>query len=136
MAKTLIRDCDYRIPSTLKKTIQDYSVAYILSPTVSSYRGADGPSAVLDAMRELNIAGLPPAKETGRCDVILAAIAKAQTDCRCSVKSKHTLSLKPGVWRAGLLRWIAMHQGWLVANRKARDEEKRDGDEFPAASGD
>ena len=40
------------------------------------------------ALRELNVADIPPAHETGRCDEVLKVISKALTDCRCHMKEK------------------------------------------------
>ncbi len=43
-------------------------------------------------MRELGISGLPAARETGRCEVVLAAIAKGMTDTRYHIKDKVRIS--------------------------------------------
>lgn len=39
-------------------------------------------------MRKLELAEIPPARETGRCDVVKAAIMKGLTEYRCHVKAE------------------------------------------------
>ncbi|KAI0915349.1 hypothetical protein AcV5_003844 [Taiwanofungus camphoratus] len=78
----------YKIPDTLKKMVQDYAHATIMSPSIVSYRSPKLPAIVLSSMRELNVADLSPASETGWCDVIIACIGKGLTDWRCHVKNQ------------------------------------------------
>ncbi|KAI0349302.1 hypothetical protein OH77DRAFT_1432189 [Trametes cingulata] len=85
------------MPETLKRTAQDYGWAFMLSPTVQSYRAVDASDKVLAVMRELGVANVPPAHETARCDAVLACIGKALTDCRHHIKNKVSESMKPGV---------------------------------------
>ncbi|KZP30360.1 hypothetical protein FIBSPDRAFT_946085 [Athelia psychrophila] len=56
---------EWKIPAQLKANIKLYSLAFLLSPLIKSYRGKAAES-VLDVMRELHITELPPTKETGQ----------------------------------------------------------------------
>lgn len=39
-------------------------------------------------MRKLNVSNLPPATETGRCDIVIEIIKKGMTDARHNIKEK------------------------------------------------
>ncbi|KAJ3870743.1 hypothetical protein F5051DRAFT_447208 [Lentinula edodes] len=85
---------EYRIPETLKTTCKDYAWAYVLSPTILSYKSKSGPANVLAAMRQLNVSNLPPSSETGRVNVVLEVIKKGMTDACHNVKEKIISSVK------------------------------------------
>ncbi|KAJ4496624.1 hypothetical protein C8R41DRAFT_866029 [Lentinula lateritia] len=61
---------------------------------------------VLDIMRELKIADLPPAHDTGRCKVVTAECGSAFTQCRHGIKDKIAASLKSKIDIATLTRQI------------------------------
>ncbi|KAJ6625359.1 hypothetical protein B0H10DRAFT_2212029 [Mycena sp. CBHHK59/15] len=69
----------------LKIIAADNSKKYKLSDTLKA------------TMRLIGIMELPPASETGRCDVVLACISKALTEWRCHIKTQmnKTLQLMP-----------------------------------------
>ncbi|KAJ3783464.1 hypothetical protein GGU10DRAFT_377646 [Lentinula aff. detonsa] len=85
---------EYRVPETLKATCKDYAAVFILSPSILRYKGKMGPANVLAAMRQLNVSSLPPASETGRCDLILELIKKGMTEAQFNLKEKITASVK------------------------------------------
>ncbi|KAJ6613022.1 hypothetical protein B0H10DRAFT_2222591 [Mycena sp. CBHHK59/15] len=81
----------YKVPETLKKTLQDYSHLAVVSPSAYKYRdtGDGTPIAanVMAVLWKLNVADLPPTCETGRVAVAMAVINKGLTDRRCLVKA-------------------------------------------------
>ncbi|KAJ3992123.1 hypothetical protein F5050DRAFT_1811809 [Lentinula boryana] len=94
MLRLLTLTQEYRVPETLKNTCQDYAWVYLLSPSIMLYKGKNGPTNVLAAMRQLNVLNLPPATETGRCDIVCEIIKKTMTDVRHHIKDKIKQSLK------------------------------------------
>ncbi|KAI0701548.1 hypothetical protein C8T65DRAFT_741690 [Cerioporus squamosus] len=92
---TLTLHLEYKLPGTLRSTCADYAWAYMLSPSVTSYRNADAADGVLAVMRDLNVSDLPPRHETGRCEEILRVIGKAMTACRHHMKDKIIETLDP-----------------------------------------
>ncbi|KZP11280.1 hypothetical protein FIBSPDRAFT_962383 [Athelia psychrophila] len=84
---------EWKIPAQLKANIKLYSLAFLLSPLIKSYRGKAAES-VLDVMRELHITELPPTKETGQVETVLTSIGSALTGMRNVLKTKITESLK------------------------------------------
>ncbi|KAJ7940035.1 hypothetical protein B0H13DRAFT_2300100 [Mycena leptocephala] len=78
------------LQACLRKTCQDYAKCAVLSPNARNYRNIEDAttiqSNVLGAMRTLNIADLPPSRETGRCEVVSECIGGALTTKRYQVK--------------------------------------------------
>ncbi|RDX47099.1 hypothetical protein OH76DRAFT_1419778 [Lentinus brumalis] len=85
---TLSLHLDYKLPGTLRITCSDYAWAYMLSPTITSYRTSEGADTILAVMRDLNVSDLPPRHETGRCEEVIRVIGKAMITCRHHVKEK------------------------------------------------
>ncbi|KAJ7442084.1 hypothetical protein B0H11DRAFT_2251709 [Mycena galericulata] len=87
----------YKVEDTLAKTCTDYAGIGMLSHRNKNYRnrkdGRSIQSSILDAMRTLQVKDLPPAMETGRCDVVLKYIGKALTDKRFLIKKQIFTSL-------------------------------------------
>ncbi|KAJ7444264.1 hypothetical protein B0H11DRAFT_1931200 [Mycena galericulata] len=87
----------YKVEDTLAKTCTDYAGIGMLSHRNKNYRnrkdGRSIQSSILDAMRTLQVKDLPPAMETGRCDVVLKYIGKALTDKRFLIKKQIFASL-------------------------------------------
>ncbi|KAJ7501226.1 hypothetical protein B0H11DRAFT_1908533 [Mycena galericulata] len=87
----------YKVEDTLAKTCTDYAGIGMLSHRNKNYRnrkdGRSIQSSILDAMRTLQVKDLPPAMETGRCDVVLKYIGKALTDKRFLIKKQIFVSL-------------------------------------------
>ncbi|KAJ6609284.1 hypothetical protein B0H10DRAFT_1954713 [Mycena sp. CBHHK59/15] len=81
----------YKVPETLKKTLQDYSHLAVVSPSAYKYcdTGDGTPIAanVMAVLRKLNVADLPPTCETGCVAVAMAIINKGLTDQHCLVKA-------------------------------------------------
>ncbi|KAJ3846599.1 hypothetical protein EV368DRAFT_88761 [Lentinula lateritia] len=77
-----------------RTTCKDYAWAYVLSPTVLSYKSKSGPANILAAMQQLNVSNLLSSSETGRVDVVLEVIKKWMTDAHHNIKEKITSSVK------------------------------------------
>ncbi|KAJ4464606.1 hypothetical protein C8R41DRAFT_872069 [Lentinula lateritia] len=90
----------------LRRTAQDYSYLLLLLPLVYAYKHEQLGQKVLDIMRELKIADLPPAHDTGRCKVVTAECGSAFTQCRHGIKDKIAASLKSKIDIATLTRQI------------------------------
>ncbi|KAF8958956.1 hypothetical protein BDZ97DRAFT_1761762 [Flammula alnicola] len=118
LLKLLTQSSEYRMSETLKKTAADYATAFVLAPSILFYKKKSGPPTVLAAMRELNISGLPASCETGRCDVVLTAIAKGMTDIRYHVKDKIANTVKK--CENGVSRDIATLTQACIGNSKAK----------------
>ncbi|KZP29459.1 hypothetical protein FIBSPDRAFT_815986 [Athelia psychrophila] len=85
---------EWRVPNQLKANIKVYSHAFVLSPLINSYRGKASES-LLEAMRELEIAEIPPTKETGQVKILITSISSTLTGQRNVLKTKISDSLKP-----------------------------------------
>ncbi|KAF7351462.1 hypothetical protein MSAN_01578300 [Mycena sanguinolenta] len=82
----------YKLPDTLAKLCQDYAHVALLSPKARCYRNSNkgNPTiakSIVAAMRSLGVSDMPPAYETGRCDVLLKVLGKALTDKRYLIKT-------------------------------------------------
>ncbi|KAE9385750.1 hypothetical protein BT96DRAFT_1088754 [Gymnopus androsaceus JB14] len=115
--RLLTSSVDYRIPETLKTTCKDYAWVYVLSPTISQYKGKLGPANVLAAMCQLNVQNLPLPSETGRCNVIMECIKRGMTDACHNIKEKITLSVKS---ETAAHRDIAVLTRVCIATSKAK----------------
>lgn len=92
--------------TNIQANIKVYSHAFVLSPLINSYRGKASesllvcrhypkhkvPEVVLtkiqEAMRELEIAEIPPTKETGQVKILITSISSTLTGQRNVLKTK------------------------------------------------
>ncbi|KAE9393246.1 hypothetical protein BT96DRAFT_999619 [Gymnopus androsaceus JB14] len=84
----------YTIPESLRKSLHTYSMLFLLSPHLSSFRGRVA-DAVINAMRELGFEGIPARHEIGNIDVVRAFINEKLTQDHYTIKKKLDGSVKP-----------------------------------------
>ncbi|KAF9470178.1 hypothetical protein BDN70DRAFT_926528, partial [Pholiota conissans] len=75
------------VSEDLKKMIIMYCKAFLLSPTITSYRG-NCSERVLKAMTELNVNGLPSEKNPLHISEVITCISQQLTSFRSVMKSK------------------------------------------------
>ncbi|KAJ3904778.1 hypothetical protein F5879DRAFT_988933 [Lentinula edodes] len=92
MLRVMFRDNALAYKTLDSRTAQDYSYLLLLSLLVYAYKHEQLGQKVLDIMRELKIADLPPAHDTGRC--------------KHGIKDKIAASLKSKIDIATLTRQI------------------------------
>ncbi|KAL0064674.1 hypothetical protein AAF712_008372 [Marasmius tenuissimus] len=132
----------------LLETAKEYGQLTLLSPRIHAYKGTRLALMVVETMRKLGVAELPPPHETGRLAVITKSINRSFTDMRYLIKLKIGQSIyddegsyQPtdvgtllhgciGTTRApplatALARMAFLRSIWLELFEKQRAEEKR-----------
>jgi len=95
LLKQLTKPDQWVISEDLKKSIGIYVKAFLLSPTVSSYKG-NAAEHVLKAMNDLNVGGIPAEGDVIQVKELLSVIGTTLTAYRNTIKTKIIASLEDG----------------------------------------
>ncbi|KAJ2920503.1 hypothetical protein H1R20_g16591, partial [Candolleomyces eurysporus] len=85
----------WSITGELKSSIRYHARAFLLSPTLSAYRGIDMDEHVLSVMRQLNVRNLPQEDDVSSISAVLKLITSELCLTRASIKKAIQASLAP-----------------------------------------